>query len=366
MSQASSSQSVNSVATADASTTFISYSRDDSSFVMALARDLKAAGADVWLDQMDISPGQRWDLAIQQALTNCARLIVVLSPSSVASTTVLDEASFVLDNHKPVIPVLYRDCEVPFRLGRVQYVDFQGDYSRGFDGLLRTMKAPLREAATSPKPKLAASSYRSRSSPTLDLDLPQKTKSPNRSPFLTGPPAAAKASAGAAVFLVLAAALWFSSLAHRNPSANVQASVKPPASVNVDQAGPGNQTTNETGGAQKSNNSVKLPYVGHGATEVKKPESNPVDSVEYQQLTTRLVQTEEEAKAASGFWVPIKADLNRSGQSLRPEIQTALVVLNQNTNDAGRSLQTGNLTAARTSLDSADQQIRILQRYQNE
>lgn len=35
-------------------TTFISYSRVNSEFVVRLAKDLKAAGFDVWLDQLDI------------------------------------------------------------------------------------------------------------------------------------------------------------------------------------------------------------------------------------------------------------------------------------------------------------------------
>src|SRR5271169_3102645 len=32
----------------------------DSQFVLRLAEDLKTAGASVWLDQLDITPGQRW------------------------------------------------------------------------------------------------------------------------------------------------------------------------------------------------------------------------------------------------------------------------------------------------------------------
>ena len=39
--------------------TFFSYSRDDSEFVLKLAKDLRAAGADVWLDQLDIGAGKR-------------------------------------------------------------------------------------------------------------------------------------------------------------------------------------------------------------------------------------------------------------------------------------------------------------------
>jgi len=47
---------------------FVSCSRDDSEFALRLARDLKAAGARVWLDQLDIEPGHPWDNAIEEAL----------------------------------------------------------------------------------------------------------------------------------------------------------------------------------------------------------------------------------------------------------------------------------------------------------
>jgi TPR repeat protein len=118
---------------------FFSYSRDDSSFVVQLAADLKAAGSSVWLDQLDIIPGQRWDRAIEDALKSCPRLIVILSPASVNSTNVMDEVSFALEEQKTVIPVIYRDCAIPFRLRRLQYVDFKENYSHGLKELLNVL-----------------------------------------------------------------------------------------------------------------------------------------------------------------------------------------------------------------------------------
>jgi len=56
-------------------TAFISYARQDSSeFALQLAEDLKAAGAAVWLDQLDIVEGELWDNAVQQAMTSCPRM----------------------------------------------------------------------------------------------------------------------------------------------------------------------------------------------------------------------------------------------------------------------------------------------------
>jgi hypothetical protein len=120
---------------------FFSYSRQDSEFVLKLARDLREGGAEVWLDQLDIEPGQRWDTAVEQALASCPRMLLVLSPSSVDSTNVMDEVSFGLEERRLIIPVLYRDCKIPFRLRRVQYIDVRTDYQRGLQDLLRMLDA---------------------------------------------------------------------------------------------------------------------------------------------------------------------------------------------------------------------------------
>ena len=118
---------------------FISYSRDDSEFALRLAEDLKAAGANVWLDQLDIEPGQEWDSAIESALIQSPRMLLILSPSSVKSGNVRNEISFALDERKIIIPVLYRDCTVPLQLRRVQHVDFRADYARGLKALLKSL-----------------------------------------------------------------------------------------------------------------------------------------------------------------------------------------------------------------------------------
>jgi hypothetical protein len=117
---------------------FLSYCREDSDFAHRLAGDLKAAGSIVWLD-FDIVPGQQWDRAVEEALASSQRMVVVLSPAAVNSTNVMDEVSFALDEKKTIIPIIYRDCTVPFRLRRVQYVDFRQDYARGLQDLVRTL-----------------------------------------------------------------------------------------------------------------------------------------------------------------------------------------------------------------------------------
>jgi hypothetical protein len=118
---------------------FFSYARNDSEFVLKLAKELRAVGANLWLDQLDILGGQHWDSTVEKALKSCKGMIAVLSPESVASENVMDEVSYALNEGKLVVPVLIRPCKIPYRLQRVQYIDFTSDYDRGFSQLLKAL-----------------------------------------------------------------------------------------------------------------------------------------------------------------------------------------------------------------------------------
>lgn len=169
-------------------TTFFSYSRTDSEFVLRLATDLRTAGAKVWLDQLDIGGGQLWDNAIEAALRASPRQVVVLSPEAVNSQNVMDEVSYALEEHKQVIPVFYRDCQMPFRLRRVQYIDFRTDYDHGLRDLLRTLgvaeparvpvsPGPIQSEPTTPKIEAVK-----RSAAAASLHLDRTQREPDRSP----------------------------------------------------------------------------------------------------------------------------------------------------------------------------------------
>ena len=119
---------------------FFSYARADSEFVLKLAGDLRTTGTNLWLDQLDIPGGVRWDDAVQEALHACPCLLVVLSPASIASNNVMDEVSFGLETDKRIVPILFKDCAIPFRLKRLHYIDFRVGYDDGFKRLIQTLK----------------------------------------------------------------------------------------------------------------------------------------------------------------------------------------------------------------------------------
>lgn len=125
---------------------FISYSRKDSDFALKISEDLRKLGVQIWLDQLDIPPGQQWDNEIQTQLKNCNFFLIILSKSSIESQSVLDEVSFALSRGKKIIPVLTDNCEIPFRLQRLQYIDFRTNYEKGLNDLLVALKQKTKGA----------------------------------------------------------------------------------------------------------------------------------------------------------------------------------------------------------------------------
>jgi hypothetical protein len=137
---------------------FISYSRKDSEFVKRLAIDLKKAGEDVWLDQLDIAPGVPWDECIQKALSDAEGVIVILSDAFVKSANVMDEVSYAISKGKRIYPLMVETCPVPFRLARLQYIDFTRDYESSFEDLLKAMNAAEPSNFQPPASQVAATS----------------------------------------------------------------------------------------------------------------------------------------------------------------------------------------------------------------
>jgi hypothetical protein len=137
---------------AEAPKLFFSYARADSVFALRLAKDLRSAGIQLWIDQLDICPGSRWDQAVEGALKGCSEVLVILSPASVRSNNVLDEVSFALEDNKRVVPVRRDECEIPFRLKRLQYIDFARSYDNGLTELRAALGSAGTLSLTAPSP----------------------------------------------------------------------------------------------------------------------------------------------------------------------------------------------------------------------
>lgn len=122
------------------SSVFVSYARENEEFVLTLVNDLRSQNIAVWVDQHDILPGQKWDMAIEEALSQSSHFLFVMSNASVNSQNVRDELDFALEAGKIIIPILLDDCNRPLRIRRIQYIDFRMDYIRALDHLMTLLK----------------------------------------------------------------------------------------------------------------------------------------------------------------------------------------------------------------------------------
>jgi len=128
-------------------TVFISYSSKDRDFAERLAADLRASGAGVWFDQWEIKVGDSITQKINDGIHDNDYLAVVLSPDSVASDWVRKELNAAmmkeLDRRSVfVLPILYRDCEIPSLIADKRYADFRKSYEFGFSEVLKVLTPP--------------------------------------------------------------------------------------------------------------------------------------------------------------------------------------------------------------------------------
>ena len=120
---------------------FLSYSRVDSAFALQIANDLKSHNFNIWIDQYHIPEGVHWDDTIEEALKNSCAMIVILSPDSVASDRVKDEVSYALENDIQVLPIMYKQTEVPYRWRRIQFVEInESNYSHKMERFIKSIE----------------------------------------------------------------------------------------------------------------------------------------------------------------------------------------------------------------------------------
>ncbi|MBX3086667.1 MAG: toll/interleukin-1 receptor domain-containing protein [Anaerolineae bacterium] len=122
---------------------FVSYSRVDKDFAIQLVDRLSDYDVSIWLDLRNIPHGANWDMEVQKGLETSDSMLVLLSPDSSASENVADEWSYFITKDKPIIPLLVRPCDVPFRLMRRQRVDFTGEFKPAFAQLIRALGNPV-------------------------------------------------------------------------------------------------------------------------------------------------------------------------------------------------------------------------------
>lgn len=108
--------------TAPAPRVFISYAKQDESFVLELSELFAAEGVSTFVAARDIESGDLWELDVRDAIRACAEMLVVLTPNSISQAWVMVEAGAAWVLGKRITPCLAftRPEDVPGPLSRSQ------------------------------------------------------------------------------------------------------------------------------------------------------------------------------------------------------------------------------------------------------
>jgi WD40 repeat protein len=157
---------------------FLSYGQKDAQTLAGKLRDdFENQGYQVWQDAERIKTGWSWSEEIKNGIKDSQVLIALLSPHAVRragmpgnpdnkDSVCLDEIHYALDQcNIPIVPVMVVTCEPPFRIFRLQYLDFrrwdesEAHYRALFERLRRdidqafaTKLSPTREWGWLPEP----------------------------------------------------------------------------------------------------------------------------------------------------------------------------------------------------------------------
>ncbi|HJT25937.1 MAG TPA: tetratricopeptide repeat protein [Pyrinomonadaceae bacterium] len=130
---------------------FLCYSSADRDLVRALSSRLTRPEFQLWLDEIDLLPGQYWRREIPKAVHDSDVVLVCLSSGSISKRGyVQKEIKFALDaaDEQPegtifLIPVKLEECTVPSRLSDWQWVNLYD--ANGFDKLVGSLQTRARE-----------------------------------------------------------------------------------------------------------------------------------------------------------------------------------------------------------------------------
>lgn len=120
---------------------FLSHTSVDKPFVEKLAKDLTRLGINAWFDKWNIKIGESITWKIDEGIRENEYLGIILSPEALNSEWVKSELGAAWAKQMQlrkvfVLPILYRDCDIPLFLADRKYADFRGDYDRGLSELV--------------------------------------------------------------------------------------------------------------------------------------------------------------------------------------------------------------------------------------
>lgn len=123
---------------------FISYSREDQDRVIALARRLREAGVEVWIDQGGIDGAAMWGQQIVEALDGAKAMLLMVSRAAVKSDNVAKEVTLISERKGHILPVHLEQTVIPpalkYPLAGIQHIEYyNGDPEEKLSAILRAL-----------------------------------------------------------------------------------------------------------------------------------------------------------------------------------------------------------------------------------
>ena len=138
---------------------FVSYGHEDAAWVGELAGNLVRDGFEVFLDRWELVGGDRVTGRLEDAIRRSLSGVLVVSQHSLSRPWVREEYEALLrqaveDPSRRLIPVLYRDAELPAFLANRLWVDFRGTTTGpGYDDALERLERSLQGKAAGDRPR---------------------------------------------------------------------------------------------------------------------------------------------------------------------------------------------------------------------
>ena len=137
---------------------FISHSHRDREAVDAIADTLRSDGHEIWIDSLQLKPGDNISQRIQEGLEQADAIVFVISRNSLHSEWVQREFSAIAlqqisKRQQRIIPVRLDECEVPSYLADRLYIDFASDFAQGLKSLSAAFMVESPEALETAHPR---------------------------------------------------------------------------------------------------------------------------------------------------------------------------------------------------------------------
>jgi TIR domain len=131
---------------------FISYSRQEVTFVDSFSRELEKRGIRTWVDFRNLVPGHPWQPQLDEAVHNADVILLIVSKASMSSLPVKDEWTKSLAAGRRMILILFEPCKLDPGLAGLEWADFTKRFEQGMVKLITLLENPTQGGA-SPLPQ---------------------------------------------------------------------------------------------------------------------------------------------------------------------------------------------------------------------